>query len=306
MSKLRQPPQQPDRQLFETILGRPPERVRIDGGGWRILTLAWIFALGAHLALVLIASRAEPSLETWSARMATLIHLQLSSEAQVFVEPPPPTPEPPPPTPEPPPPTPEPATPVPQPKTVTVPPREPSPPASPPVIEDAPPPVDTQPAPPAAAGEIIDAEVDPAAPVDFTGDTFISGNAAAFVGGVSASAGTNPVPVYSGEVDPNAEPNLRPGQESLARSVGLAPGAWRCRWPAQAVAQDVYEQFVVLRVVVRADGSAKDVMVVDDPGHGFAEAAIACAKRTRFLPAQNSAGRAIQKRSPPIRVRFTR
>lgn len=306
MSKLPKPVRHADTKLFETILGRAPERVRVDGGGWRTLAVAWIFALGAHLALVLLASRAEPSLETWSARMATLIHLQLSSEAQVFVEPPPPTPEPPPSTPEPAPPAPQ-----PEPKTVTAPPRDPSPPAPPPsapspVAEEVPPPVNTEPAPPAAAGEIIDAEVNPAAPIDFTGDTFISGNAAAFVGGVSAAAGTNTVPVASGEVDPNAEPNLRPGRASLARAVGLAPGAWRCRWPAQAVAQDVYEQFVVLRVVVRADGSAKDVRVVDDPGHGFAEAAVACAKRTRFLPAQNSAGRAIQKRSPPIRVRFTR
>jgi protein TonB len=46
--------------------------------------------------------------------------------------------------------------------------------------------------------------------------------------------------------------------------------------------------------------------VLADPGHGFGAAAVACALRTRFVPARARSGQAVRSLSPPIRVRFTR
>ena len=43
-----------------------------------------------------------------------------------------------------------------------------------------------------------------------------------------------------------------------------------------------------------------------DPGYGFGETALACARRTRFEAARDREGRPVQARSGPIRVRFFR
>jgi protein TonB len=72
------------------------------------------------------------------------------------------------------------------------------------------------------------------------------------------------------------------------------------------VSKDIYEQSVLLQVVVRADGSVESVRVLQDPGDGFGRTAIACAKTTRFTPALDAEGRPIRATSPPIRVRFKR
>jgi protein TonB len=63
---------------------------------------------------------------------------------------------------------------------------------------------------------------------------------------------------------------------------------------------------VVLRVVVDASGTADSARVLADPGHGFGAAAVACALRTRFVPARARDGTPVRSTSPPIRVRFTR
>lgn len=285
-----------DKTLFETILGSPPERVRVAAAPWHASALAWTFAVGAHLVLIFAASRAEPSLETWSARMAALIHEQLSAEAPVFIE----------------------ETPTPIPETnarpeqeATPEPKELPPPTpkvqaaktdvSPPTEQD-----EKEPVSPAASGEIIAAEPAVQAPVDFTEETFVTGLATTYAGGASSAEGTSEVPVSRSEAKEGAKKKTRVLRESKARSVGLTPGAWQCQWPKQAVAQDIYEYFVELRVLVREDGRVQEVTVIDRHEYGFAEAARACALRTRFLPAYDENGDAIKKMSPPIRVRFTR
>jgi protein TonB len=63
---------------------------------------------------------------------------------------------------------------------------------------------------------------------------------------------------------------------------------------------------VIIRVDVKADGTASRVEVVSDPGFGFGSAAKACALHTRFEPARDVNGKRIAALSPPIRVRFTR
>lgn len=285
-----------DKTLFETILGSPPERVRVAAAPWHASALAWTFAVGAHLVLIFAASRAEPSLETWSARMATLIHEQLSADAPVFIE-------------EAPTPTPEPSAP---PVIETAPPQDvlPRPMAEmkSAVAEVAPPPEpdQTESVAPAASGEIIAAEPALEGPVDFMEEAFVTGLATAYAGGASSAEGASEVPVSRNEAKEGAKKKTPVLRESKARPVGLASGAWRCRWPQPAVAQDIYEYFVELRVLVQEDGRAQEVTVMDRHEYGFAEAARACALRTRFLPAYDDNGDAIKKMSPPIRVRFTR
>jgi periplasmic protein TonB len=279
--------------LFDTVLGdaRPPQRLP----RWRAHLAAWLVALAVHLCLWLAASRTEPSLETWSARMAALIHEDLAAEAPIAVEDPPHH---------------EPAAvPDPEPDVSRAPPRAarlaalPEPrertrPEVPPAPSDTP---TGQVAPPAESGRII-----ATSPVDLTDNTFVAGTASAYIGGASANDGTNRVPVPEGATDPEAPPTATPGRPSRARPVQLAGSEWRCDWPASAVQQSIYEQFVVLRVVVRADGSVEQATVMSDPGQGFGEAAVTCARRTRFTPARDARGQPIRAVSPPVRVRFTR
>ncbi len=242
--------------LFETVLAdrrsrRMRDRLPVHG-------LAWLIAVAVHLGLWHAASRTEPSLELWSARMATLIHEELNAQVPIAIEPPTePDPEPPP-----------------KPKRV--------------VRRKAAP----KPATPAAAGKIISVEAKPAGPVDLTDNTFIIGNSKTYVGGITSSKGTGKKPTMD-----------RP---SLARPVNLSANAWRCEWPLSAVAEDIYEQFVVLRVVVAANGKVENAKVLTDPGYGFGDAAVGCALRTRFSPALDANGNPIRATSPAIRVRFTR
>lgn len=143
-------------------------------------------------------------------------------------------------------------------------------------------------------------------PVDFTNSTFITGRASALAGGVSTGAGIRGVQgARKSAVGPRRAGGGR-GEPSRARSVRLGGNEWQCDWPAAAVAEDIYEQFVVLRVVARADGNVERVTIVEDPGHGFGAAAMGCARRTRFTPARDALGAPVRATSPPIRVRFTR
>lgn len=296
----RVPRRAPDAVLFEAVIGNDPSKCprcrRVDGAAWTI-------AVALHVALLALAGSAEPSLETWSARLAAVIHEDLAAQAPVAIEAPPmvepPAKE------EPPPPPPEPPTrsepaPVAEEPEPLVP--EPAPAELPP-LETEP---DLEPAPPAEAGSVLAADPDPAAPVDFTDNTFVTGRASAYAGGATvrggsrSGAGPDRVPQASEAGRGNA------AATSQAQPVQLNGSEWRCDWPAAAMSQDIYEQFVVMRVVVNADGTVERAQAVNDPGFGFGAAATQCARRTRFTPARDDLGRPIRATSPPIRVRFTR
>jgi protein TonB len=134
------------------------------------------------------------------------------------------------------------------------------------------------------------------APVDFTGLTFAANRATpAAAGGGAAGQGT-----ASGGAAGIDAGNGR------ARPVGLEESDWRCPWPDQAEAMDKNREDVLIRVVVSAEGHTLSTRVLRDPGHGFGEAALACARQTRFVPARDAAGAPFSAESPPIRVRFTR
>jgi protein TonB len=242
--------------------------------------LAWTIALALHAALFFLARLSGPSLETWSARIAAMVHRDLNANAPTAIE------------------TLKPAAPKPEPEPNPEPARPPPPLAAAPVRARAPQP----PAAPAQAAQIIAAD----APADLTADTFVTGSASAYAGGATTSTGTSTEAVSRSSLETPAPPAVKPATNAPVQAVSLTSEQWHCPWPAAALAQDLYEQFVIVRAWVRADGSVERASVISDPGYGFGAAAITCALHTRFNPARNARGEALRALSPPIRVRFTR
>jgi protein TonB len=156
--------------------------------------------------------------------------------------------------------------------------------------------------PPAQAGQLAAMSSEPA---DFTGMAFIVGSGTSYTGGATTSTGTSRKAAL-GAVAPEATGSRPSNVRSRARPVSLDQSAWNCPWPAEADAEQINEQTVVLQASVRADGRADRVEVFSDPGFGFGAAARLCALRTRFEPALDSAGQPIPAQSPPIRVHFFR
>jgi hypothetical protein len=232
--------------------------------------LAGALAMSIHLGLLAWATALGPSLQAWSAQLAARLHEELGRERVVELTPPPP------------------------PKPSPPPPAEPpvQPPQRPPLAR-APRPVqrraDSRPPPPAQAGRIIAQEAGPRAPLDLTGDTFVSGTAQAYAGGVTSPTGTNPNPVETREVDPKAPP----GEPDRSRRVALVEEGCHS-WPPEAEAEPVDRKDVALRLVVRDDGTVSSVQLIGDPGRAFGGAAVVCALRSRFDPQLDSTGRPVQ------------
>ena len=279
---------------------------------------SWLIALVLHALLFVVAIRTEESLESWSGRMATLIHSDLAAQALVSVESvkvpvipkvAPPNPMNDPPSQTTPPPIKQ-APPPPTPKTPRLNKRGKSKvkkskkrlrkAISKEIKKSAP----TEKQAPAQAAKII-ASDQTAEPVDLTGAVFVTGDATKYAGGVTTSDGSSTRFVEKAEIVAQAEPS-RENRPSQASPVQLSAGAWRCAWPQKAMSRDIYEHSVVLRVEVNTQGKVTKANVVSGARDGFGEAAVNCALRTRFTPAKNRDGRVIQAKSPPIKVRFTR
>jgi protein TonB len=244
----------------------------------RTVVAAMGIAVALHAMFWWWARRREPSLEEWSAALAARIHTELARREAVELLPPPPM------------------APIPESREPPAPRR-----VHPAASEKA-----RKPPPPAEPGRIIAREPRTDVPVDLTKDAFVIGGATAYAGGTTTAQGTNKVAVSSSRVDPNAPPLAHTGEADRTRPVSLNNDEWRCPWPPEADTERIDEQSVVIRVKVRVDGTATSARVVADPGHGFGQAAVACALATRFLPARDQAGRPIEAESPPVRVRFTR
>ena len=251
--------------------------------------IALAVTIGAHAALAVGVMLAPVRDKAAPARPSKPLHV-----VEIAAAPPPP---PPPPVaePEPPPPAPVPApvraAPVAKAAARPAPPAE-KPPAPGPVA-------------PAQAGKVVAAAPQPEM-LDFTSFDIASGDGASYVGGVTSAAGTNTVAVHGGDVEVGARNGAPAPAKSQARSVRLPGRNWDCPWPDGARALREREQEVVLRAVVEPDGRAASVQIVSDPGNGFGEAALRCAKRVRFEPARDAAGNAVAANSPPIRVKFFR
>jgi protein TonB len=239
-------------------------------------------ALGAVAVLVLYAGALAAlgqfgrSAGPWSAEMAARVHDAIAVERAVDLAPPSP---------------PSPAQ-APAPVAAVTAPR----------VTRASRPERARPAAPAQAGKLAAVTTEP---VDFTGSAFVVGTGSAYVGGSTSSSGTSRTPTQ-GPVAPSGTGEGTAAARSRARPVSLDQAAWNCPWPAEADAEQVNEQTVVLRVSVRPDGRAERVDVLSDPGFGFGPAARLCALRTAFEPAHDSAGQPVAALSPPIRVHFFR
>lgn len=181
------------------------------------------------------------------------------------------------------------------------PPPAPLPPTPPPRPRDPAPRAQNPPPTPAQAAEVVTREA-AADPLDLTGFTVASGTASHHAGGTTSGSGTSTQAVTG----PAAHDGVADGTGDLSRAIQLADDEWDCPWPAEADALGIDEQTVVLRVTVAADGQLETASLLKDPGHGFGAAALACARRSRFLPALDGQGKAVRARSGPIRVRFTR
>ncbi len=308
MSSARRPPESAsEAPLLDAVFGSTPA-ARSSSGRRPALTIGLLVAIVAHGVLYLVAQAKEPSLETWAANIAALIHADLVSNAATEMAPSPTPASSNPPDPAPPLPQAE-----PEPADSKALPSPVRPAEQEPLTPDAPPPAPARTesddsAPPGQAGELLTAEPS-SAPVDFTG-TFVTGSGRAYAGGATTRTGTGQqanTQVSTRALNPSSSSALAPQPSaSRARPVQLPEGRWTCAWPKAALNQDIYEQHVLLRVRVNAEGTVEAVTLLDDPGHGFGAAATACARATRFAPAKDEEGRAVAATSPPIRVRFTR
>jgi periplasmic protein TonB len=213
---------------------------------------------------------------------------------QIEIDSAPPPPPPPPPSPEPPPPEPEPE-------------KAPPPPAAP----DEPPP---PPPAPAEAAKVLTSDPDPDAPVDLTGDGFVSGEGN-LVGGITANSGTAKTPVRDLRAQPGGVPGgtgtapapvVKAPEKDLSRKASPANLNWQdCGYPSEAQLDGVELGIVDLVVTVGVDGRAKAVTIIKDPGSGFGNHARQCAMRRAWNPAFDKAGQPIVSSTGPIRIRFT-
>ena len=256
----------------------------------------------AHLALAIWALSSRPSLEHWSAELAARVHTELTHVEIVEIEPPPPKP---------------PSAPEIAPKEPPPPPQEPDD-KSPPAIAESPktsPKEQVREAPPAQAGRILGADAN--APVDFSDSAFLSGQGSTYAGGVTSASSTATQAGGKGNAknppEPAQGPSKRPKKKGRRRDdrsqpVQMRPGEWRCPWPSAATGEPIHEEVVVLRVRINALGKLIDARLIDDPGRGFGDAALTCARAQRelFTAARTPKGTAIRAWSPPIRVRFYR
>ncbi len=253
--------------IVDAVFGPHTKRHR-----WLHVMLPIACALAAHLIFVLIARSPSTSLEEWSEEVGRYVHEHVVVVTRVQYAPPPPEPAPP----------------------TTAPPAAPA--------AHAPRP-STAPAAPAQAAPLVGASPDT---VDLSGTVFVEGSASSYAGGATTSTGTG-----THEAAPNAQsggtgdqaPNDTP---SRASGVALLNDDWNCPWPEEADDAEIDEQLTVVRVVVRADGSAESARALSGAEHGFGRAAVACAMAHRFAPARNAEGLAIRAESASVRVTFTR
>lgn len=161
---------------------------------------------------------------------------------------------------------------------------------------------------PSEAGEAMVADSRAVSPpvLDLT-----SGHAGRYGGGVTVSRGG--LATVSGRGHPTGQHRTSDSQprastpRSKARPVALR-GRPDCDrdWPKSAKGLSIHHQIVRVKVLVDIDNSILRAWVVDDPGYGFGDAALACVKRKRFVAARDEQGRPTRAASPLIEVQFER
>jgi outer membrane biosynthesis protein TonB len=252
-------------------------------------------ALALHGAAGVRAAANLFDVESFSRSVAAYVKNNLQLQIDIDTAPPPPPP-PPPPAPE--------AAPPPEPEPQV---EKAPPPSTPQPPTDAPPP----PPAPAEAGKVL---TDPDAPVDLTGDGFVTGNGE-YRGGITSNTGTAKTAVRDVAATPGGVPGgtgtapapvARATEKDLSQSASPIGTSWSdCGFPAEAQLDGVEYGVVKLVVTVNTDGRAKAVTILTDPGSGFGNHARKCAMRRTFKPALDKSGQAVVSSTPPFTVRFT-
>jgi hypothetical protein len=165
------------------------------------------------------------------------------------------------------------------------------------------------PAPAAKAAQILARNDDEV--LNFGDNVFVVGESDRFVGGATASKGTNDKPPAQPHVASVGTGNGQAAQPQimavdLSRTAHLAgSGEWRCPFPPEADADQKDDGEVIIDVVVSAEGRAQRATVLQDPGHGFGREARQCALRESYVPALDRDGKAVTS-SKKFRVTFER
>jgi len=208
----------------------------------------------------------------------------------------------------------------------TPPPPPPPPPEAPAADPTAPPPPENTPPPPkdapaaapaaAQAGKILTAPPDPDQPLDLTGQGFVTGTGDRYAGGTTASDGTSQTAVRNPYARGNGTPGATgtapgkapppPPAKDLSRPARPNSTNWSCGFPAEADMDQVDYAVVRVVVTVTAEGRARSVSILNDPGHGFGRLARQCAFRQNYTSGRDRYGKPISRTTPPITVRFTR
>lgn len=89
-------------------------------------------------------------------------------------------------------------------------------------------------------------------------------------------------------------------------AVALDRSSWRCSWPETTTTSRLRRGHAVLRALVDASGHPLSIKLVSASADAFGRAAMACARRHRFIPGRNAQGRERRAMSPPIHVAFRR
>jgi protein TonB len=216
--------------------------------------------------------------------------------------------------------------PVQEPAVVEAPPLTPSPPAPPLVKPPEPEPPTKAPLREALEGRshrLFEAAADAVAQAgkaltredDVGGDSIASGESGEAMYGLVAANGTGNVPTRNRGAKIGGKPGGH-GTSTRADAViepDLTRGAHApsvitddCPFPAESDLARIDHAAVLLVVTVLPDGTPGAVTVLQDPGHGFGRAAVACAKRQTFTFARDRHGKHLQADTAPFYMRFTR
>lgn len=259
---------------------------------WVLLAGALVFSVSLHAVTFVTL--------TWLGVVFPKAETPRQSALQVAVveaprPPPPPEPEPPPSPPPPKPPEPRKVVPVkPQPKPKVVPPPVADPVTPPPEL---PPPTDAPPPPNQEAAEVSDTP-----PVVISGislsSTSTGGSFAVNTGntlyGKPAEKAVDPAEVKPYKAAEYSPPHMLSEMPVFLDNVDMS--TMRRFYPKEAREAEI-ERAVRVRLVIDDDGSVAEVKLLDDPGHGFGQAALRLAKLYRFKPARVN-GKAVATEVP--------
>ena len=168
---------------------------------------------------------------------------------------------------------------------------------------------------PAQAGKVLTANPAPDAPLDLTGDGFVTGDGDRYVGGVTSAKGTATTAVHQALTKPvgkvggtgNGKPDAALTKPDLSRTPVPVDSNWDdCGFPPEADTDQINFMRVRVVVTVGTDGRAQKVTVLSDPGHGFGRLAQQCAYRKSYGVGLDSDGKPIVSTTPPIGIRFQR